>query len=74
MDGHASGGAYVSAPALEHHLPSGSIFKAPICIKEDENSAVGWIVVEEIACKQKWVERIYLKLCEKVRAREEDLP
>ena len=78
VDGHEKRGTYVSS-----HLHLNITFlleadpKAPIRIKEDENSAVGWIAVEGIAAKttEEWfVERIYSKLCEKVRAREEDLP
>ena len=39
-------------------------------VKPDENSAVGWIPVEQIAEKstEPWfVERVYGKLCEKVK-------
>ncbi len=38
-------------------------------IKEDENSQIGWIAIEEIGEKstEPWfVERIYAKLCNKV--------
>ena len=44
--------------------------KSPIRCKPDENSAVGWIPVEQIAEKstEPWfVERVYGKLCEKVK-------
>ena len=43
--------------------------EAAIRIKEDENSQIGWINVDEIKEKstEKWfVDRIYSKLCEKV--------
>ncbi len=77
VDGHEKRGVYVSS-----HLHLNITFlleadpKAPLRIKEDENSEIGWIAVEEIAAKstEKWfVERIYSKLCEKVREREGNL-
>ena len=43
----------------------------PLRIKEDENSEIGWIGVEEIERRstEKWfVERIYSKLCKKAQS------
>ena len=54
VDGHVKRGKYVTTHL---HL-------------NDENSAVGWIPVEQIAEKstEPWfVERVYGKLCEKVK-------
>lgn len=71
VEGHEKKGKYVSS-----HLHLNVTYlleadtEAPIRIKEDENSQVGWILVDEISKKstEKWfVDRIYSKLCEKVR-------
>ena len=70
--GHEKKGEYVSSHlhlnvtyAVEADLDS------TIRIKEDENCKIGWIRVDEIGKKstEQWfVERIYAKLCEKVKA------
>ena len=44
--------------------------EAPLAVKPDENSRVGWIPADEIEsrCSEPWfAERIYSKLCEKVK-------
>lgn len=69
--GHEKKGEYVSSHL---HLNVTYLLEAdmetPIRIKEDENSQIGWILVDEISKKstEKWfVDRIYSKLCEKVK-------
>lgn len=69
--GHEKKGAYVSSHL---HLNITYLLEAdmnePIRIKEDENSNIGWIKMEEIKnySTESWfVERVYDKLCEKVR-------
>ena len=71
MDGHEKRGAYVSS-----HLHLNVTFllegdtEAPLTVKPDENSLVGWIPADEIEsrCSEPWfAERIYSKLCEKVK-------
>ena len=69
VDGHEKKGNYVPSHL---HLNLTYLLEAdpnaPICIKEDENSQVGWINFADIAVKsaEPWfVERIYSKLCEK---------
>ena len=71
VDGHEKRGNYVSSHL---HLHLTFLLEAdtglPLRIKPDENSRIGWIKVEEIGEKstEKWfVDRIYSKLCEKVR-------
>lgn len=68
--GHEKKGEYVSSHL---HLNVTYLLEAdmetPIRIKEDENSQIGWISVDEISKKstEKWfVDRIYSKLCERV--------
>ena len=69
--GHEKKGEYVSSHL---HLNVTYLLEADmetqIRIKEDENSQIGWISVDEISKKstEKWfVDRIYSKLCEKVK-------
>ena len=69
MDGHWKRGKYV---ASHLHLNVTYLMeadpKAPVRKKPDENSAVAWIPVEQIAEKstEPWfVEHIYSKLCKK---------
>lgn len=69
--GHEKKGEYVSSHL---HLNVTYLLEAdmetPIRIKEDENSQIGWISVDEISKKstEKWfVDRIYSKLCKKVK-------
>lgn len=71
VDGHEKRGEYVSS-----HLHLNFTFlleadkKLSLKIKPDENSGVEWIKVEEISKKssEKWfVDRIYSKLCKKVK-------
>ena len=69
VDGHWKRGKYV---ASHLHLNVTYLMeadpKAPVRKKPDENSAVAWIPVEQIAEKstEPWfVEHIYSKLCEK---------
>ena len=69
--GHEKKGEYVSSHL---HLNVTYLLEAdmetPIRIKEDENSQIGWISVDEISKKstETWfVDRIYSKLCEKVK-------
>ena len=71
VDGHVKRGKYV---ATHLHLNVTYLMEADpvqeIRCKPDENSAVGWIPVEQIAEKstEPWfVERVYGKLCEKVK-------
>ena len=69
--GHEKKGEYVSSHLhlnVTYLLEAG--METPIRIKEDENSQIGWISVDEISKKstEKWfVDRIYSKLCEKVK-------
>ena len=69
--GHEKKGEYVSS-----HLHLNVTYllevdmETQIRIKEDENSQIGWISVDEISKKstEKWfVDRIYSKLCKKVK-------
>ena len=71
VDGHVKKGRYVSS-----HLHLNVTFllegdtEAPLAVKPDENSRVGWIPADEIEsrCSEPWfAERIYSKLCEKVK-------
>ena len=71
VDGHEKSGEYISS-----HLHLNFTFlleadeKLSLKIKPDENSGVEWIKVEEISKKssEKWfVDRIYSKLCKKVK-------
>ena len=69
--GHEKKGEYVSSHL---HLNVTYLLEADmetqIRIKEDENSQIGWISVDEISKKstEKWfVDRIYSKLCKKVK-------
>ena len=71
VDGHEKSGEYVSS-----HLHLNFTFlleadeKLSLKIKPDENSGVEWIKVDEISKKssEKWfVDRIYSKLCKKVK-------
>ena len=71
VDGHVKRGKYVTTHL---HLNVTYLMEADpvqeIRCKPDENSAVGWIPVEQIAEKstEPWfVERVYGKLCEKVK-------
>ncbi len=73
--GHEKRGEYVSSHL---HLNITYLLEAelncPIRIKEDENSRIGWIDVEEIGMKstEKWfVDRIYSKLCKKTADRKD---
>lgn len=70
VDGHEKKGSYVPSHL---HLNLTYLFEgdpdAPIRVKADENSRVGWIAEEEIPVKstEPWfVERIYSKLTQKV--------
>ena len=74
VDGHVKRGEYVSTHL---HLNVTYLIEADPSdqteSKPDENSAVAWIPVEEIAEKstEPWfVEHVYQKLCEKVENRE----
>ena len=71
VDGHEKRGEYVSS-----HLHLNVTFllegdtEAPLAVKPDENSRVGWIPADEIEsrCSEPWfAERIYSKLGEKVK-------
>ena len=69
VNGHFKRGSYVPSHL---HLNVTYLLEAdpelPLRIKEDENSEIGWIGVEEIERRstEKWfVERIYSKLCKK---------
>ena len=68
--GHEKRGEYISSHLhlnVTYLLEAST--EAAIRIKEDENSQIGWINVDEIKEKstEKWfVDRIYSKLCEKV--------
>ena len=71
VDGHEKRGSYVPSHL---HLNVTYLLEAdpelPLRIKEDENSEIGWIGVEEIERRstEKWfVERIYSKLCKKAQ-------
>ena len=71
VNGHEKKGVYVPSHL---HLNCTYLLEAdpaaPIRIKPDENSQVGWISFEDIPKKstEPWfVERIYSKLCEKSR-------
>ena len=71
VDGHEKRGSYVPSHL---HLNVTYLLEAdpelPLRIKEDENSEIGWIGVEEIQRRstEKWfVERIYSKLCKKAQ-------
>ena len=71
--GHEKKGRYLSSHL---HLNVTYLFEAdpaqPLRIKPDENSAVGWVKVEDIPQKtnEAWFrERIYSKLCEKTAQR-----
>ncbi len=72
VDGHRKRGRYVSSHL---HLNVTYLIEAdpsqPLRIKPDENSAVAWFPVGQVASKitEPWMqERIYDKLMEKVRA------
>lgn len=71
VDGHEKRGEYVSSHLhlnVTYLLEAST--EAPVRIKADENSQIGWIDVNEISKKstEKWfVDRIYSKLCEKVK-------
>ena len=72
VDGHEKRGSYVPSHL---HLNVTYLLEAdpelPLRIKEDENSEIGWIGVEEIQRRstEKWfVERIYSKLCKKAQS------
>lgn len=69
VSGHEKKGQYLSSHL---HLNVTYLFEAdplqPLRIKPDENSAVGWVPVEDIPQKtnEAWFrERIYSKLCQK---------
>ena len=71
VDGHVKRGVYVSSHL---HLNVTYLLEAdprdPIRVKPDENSAVAWFPVTEVASRvsEPWMqERIYNKLMEKVR-------
>ena len=71
VDGHEKRGEYLSSHL---HLNVTYLFEAdpklPLRVKEDENSAVGWIDVEDIPNKstEEWFcDRIYSKLCAKAK-------
>lgn len=71
VDGHEKRGKYV---ASHLHLNVTYLFEAEmdqhLTVKPDENSGVAWIHVDDIArsSSEPWfVERIYSKLCQKVR-------
>lgn len=73
VDGHEKRGRYVPSHL---HLNLSYLFEADpdesLRIKADENSAVGWICVEDIPVKstEPWfVERIYSKLTQKAAKR-----
>lgn len=69
--GHEKKGTYVPTHL---HLNVTYLFEVdeqePIRIKEDENSAIGWVEVskiKDICKKESWVvDRIYTKICEKI--------
>lgn len=71
VDGHEKKGEYLSSHL---HLNVTYLFEAnpakPLRIKADENSAVGWVAVEDIPQKtdEAWFrDRIYSKLCKKAQ-------
>lgn len=71
VSGHEKRGEYVPSHL---HLNVTYLFEAPeeqdLTIKPDENSGVMWIPLDDIKNKstEKWfIERIYSKLCEKVK-------
>lgn len=73
VDGHVKRGSYVSSHV---HLNVTYLLevdeKEALTIKEDENSGVKWIKIEEIekASNEKWVrEKIYRKLNDKLKNR-----
>lgn len=74
VDGHVKRGSYVSS-----HLHLNVTYLAvadpaePIRIKEDENSAVSWMPIEELYSRstEPWIrERIYRKLIDKLNTQE----
>lgn len=78
VDGHEKRGSYVPSHL---HLNVTYLLEAdpelPLRIKEDENSEIGWIGVEEIERRstEKWfVERIYSKLCKKAQSLRDGKP
>ena len=73
VNAHVKRGQHVSTHL---HLNATFLLEAdpaqPLRVKPDENSAVGWIAVEDIPKKstEHWfVKRIYSKLCEKAKNR-----
>ena len=71
VDGHEKKGKYISSHL---HLNITYLFEAnpndSIRIKPDENSAVGWISIDDIAtkCSEPWfIQRIYSKLLTKMK-------
>lgn len=71
VDGHEKKGKYVSSHL---HYNVTYLFEAgteqETCLKPDENSGVRWIAVEDLGkmVSEPWfLERIYSKLCDKVR-------
>ena len=73
VNGHEKRGRYVSSHL---HLNVTYLLEADntqaLRVKPDENSAVGWIAVEDIPAKstEHWfVKRVYAKLCEKAKNR-----
>ncbi len=78
VSGHEKKGRYVSSHL---HLNVTYLLEAdtaaPLRIKEDENSRIGWIHVDDIGKKstETWfVDRIYSKLCEKVKRNDRNFP
>lgn len=74
VNGHEKKGSYLSSHL---HLNVTFLLEADpndaVRIKPDENSAIGWIAIEEIENKssEPWfVQRVYQKLCDKVRVTE----
>ena len=76
VDGHVKKGRYVSTHLhlnvtyLMEADPEDALENCP-----EENSAVAWIPVEQIAEKstEPWfVEHVYMKLCEKIKEKEEN--
>lgn len=68
--GHIKKGVYVPAHI---HLSVTYLFEAnesePICIKEDENSAVKWIPMEEVieSSTEPHMQKVYAKIMEKMK-------